>query len=64
MIFTPLIVVGVLCNAIYCAVKIRQDFRGDHAAFGVVGLVGLVGATVMSVLSISALLITSSGELT
>ncbi len=63
MIFTPLILVGVICNAIYCVVKILQDFRHDRAAFGVVGLVGLIGATGLSVLSIAALLLTSDGLL-
>lgn len=64
MIFTPLILVGAVCNAIYCIVKIVQDFRHDRAAFGVVGLVGLIGATVLSVLSIAALVLTSDGLLT
>lgn len=64
MIWTPLLIVGAICNAIYCAVKIRQDFQQDRAAFGVVGVAELLGATFLSLTAILVTLLTSGGELT
>jgi hypothetical protein len=64
MVFAPIILVSLICNALYCAVKIYRDFKGGDAAFGVVGLVGVLGSSGLSVTAIVAILMTSEGQLT
>jgi len=59
-----LILVGLFCNAIYCAVKIHRDFQSGHAAFGVVGLIGVVGSTGIAATAIAAIILISEGQLT
>jgi hypothetical protein len=58
-----MMIVGLVCNAIYCTAKIYGDFRNDRAAVGLVGLVGLVASIGLSIAAIFAVLITSEGKL-
>lgn len=54
----PLILVGAICNAIYCVAKIYQDFTSDRQAFGIVGLVGLLAGTALSMMAFVAVIVT------
>lgn len=63
MIFAPLMLVGLICNLTYCAVKITQDLRNGRAV-GIVGLIGAIGGPVLSVIAIATVMLTSNGELT
>jgi hypothetical protein len=63
VIFAPMIIVGLVCNAIYCIVKIYDDCKNGQAAFGVVGLVGLIAATGLSTVALFTVLLTSDGKI-
>jgi hypothetical protein len=63
VIFAPMMIVGLICNAIYCTSKIYGDFKNGRAGIGLVGLVGLVAATGLSIAAIFAVLLTSEGRL-
>ena len=51
----------LLWNAVYCAAKIRSDFKGPKPANGVWGLFALAGALFAIAIAILALGVAASG---